>query len=61
MSEIQKTEFIDMTPNWSGIMPALMAVLEDGTETGKKEVRAELMRLAAEVDRRNAAGKWGRP
>lgn len=44
---------IDMTPTWTGIMPGLLAVLEDGTETGKKLAREELMDLARKVDALN--------
>tara|TARA_Y100001949_G_C15810814_1_gene253395 strand:- start:277 stop:480 length:204 start_codon:yes stop_codon:yes gene_type:complete len=41
---------IDITPDWAGIMPGLIAVLENGTNEGKKMVREELMRLARAVD-----------
>lgn len=48
---------IDMTPTWAGIMPGLFAVLEDGTEIGKKLAREELMRLAKSMDAVNAQSK----
>ena len=48
---------IDVTPTWAGIMPGLIAVLEDGTQAGKDAARAELMRLAHAVDASNAAAK----
>ncbi len=56
MTDTEKRQIgtIDMTPTWAGIMPALIAVLENGTETGKIAARAELMDLAASVDRSNA-------
>ena len=43
----------DLTPTWAGLMPALMAVLENGLPEGKAGVRSELMRLAEFADRRN--------
>lgn len=45
---------IDMTPTWAAIMPALIAALENGTETGKDMARKELMRLAQTVDALNS-------
>jgi hypothetical protein len=41
---------INLTPTWEGILPALLAVLEDGTETGKKLAREELKRMAKIAD-----------
>jgi hypothetical protein len=46
-------EYIDLTPSWSGIMPALIAALENGTEEGRRLARAELMRLAHITDAQN--------
>jgi hypothetical protein len=45
-----KLKTIDCTPTWVGLMPALLAVLEDGTEKGKKLAREELMDLARKID-----------
>jgi hypothetical protein len=42
---------IDCTPTWSGILPALLIVLEDGTEEGKKLARIELKRMAEIADK----------
>lgn len=47
---------IDCTPTWAGLMPALFAILENGTETGKRQAREELMDLARKVDALNASG-----
>lgn len=44
---------IDMTPTWQGVMPMLLAALEDGTPKGKTEARAEITRLAGLADRAN--------
>lgn len=60
----QRTEagqrVIDVTPTWSGLMPALLAVIEDGTDAGREAARAELFRLAAIVDEANAAARLRR-
>jgi hypothetical protein len=45
---------LDMTPTWGAIMPALLAALQDGTGEGKRIARAELLRLAGEIDALNA-------
>lgn len=42
---------IDCTPTWSGILPALLNVLENGTEEGKKVVYVELKRMAEIADK----------
>jgi hypothetical protein len=44
---------VDCTPTWKGIMPAIIAVLEDGTPEGKRLAKEELMDLAAKVDAAN--------
>jgi len=46
-----KPETIDLTPTWSGILPALLALLENGTETGKLTARQELANMARAADR----------
>lgn len=51
---------IDMTPTWAGIMPALVAALQHGTAEGQGMARAELARLAQEVDSANAAARDAR-
>lgn len=42
--------YIDMTPTWGALMPALLAVIENGAETGREAARAELHRLADMMD-----------
>jgi len=44
---------IDITPTWTGLMPAFIAVLEGGGETGKDMARQELFKLAQAVDHTN--------
>lgn len=50
-------ETIDLTPSWAGVMPVLLACLEDGTEEGKKIARKELTRLASLMDSMNERGR----
>lgn len=50
-------EYIDLTPTWEQILPALLAVLENGTDEGRKTVKEELRRMAQAADRWNAAAK----
>ena len=54
-----RLKYLDCTPTWAGLMPALFAILENGTELGKKQAREELMDLARKVDAMNAAGGKG--
>lgn len=46
---------LDLTPTWAGLMPALIALLQDGTAEGQKTAREELARLAGGMDSANAA------
>tara|TARA_Y100000592_G_scaffold42658_1_gene67789 strand:+ start:29 stop:202 length:174 start_codon:yes stop_codon:yes gene_type:complete len=50
---MQKT--IDITPTWEACVKIYMAVLENenASFTGKREARAELLRLAKIVDAQN--------
>lgn len=45
------TETIDATPSWSGILPALIAALRNGSPTGQAIAEAELKRMADLADR----------
>lgn len=45
---------IDMTPTWRGILPILLAALEDGTPEGKRIAREEIQRMADAADLWNA-------
>lgn len=45
---------ISLKPTWQGLMPALIAMLESGTEEGKQIAREELLKLARDVDALNA-------
>ena len=54
-----KTEMkvIDLTPTWSALLPAFIAVLEQGTPNGKQMVIEELRRMASAADRLNEIAK----
>lgn len=54
---ISTGQAIDVTPTWTALMPALLAALTNGTKKGKDMARAELMRLASEVDKANKEGR----
>lgn len=41
---------IDLTPTWSGMLPALLAILQDGNDAGKTTARQELARMAKGAD-----------
>ena len=49
------TETIDITPTWEACVKIYMAVLENenASFTGRREARAELLRLAKIVDNQN--------
>jgi hypothetical protein len=48
--EPEPVKTIDMTPTWSGIVPILLAALENGTDTGKRMAREEITRMARVAD-----------
>ena len=46
-----ESKFIDITPTWAGLLPALLALYTDGNSQGRKYALEELQRLAAIADR----------
>lgn len=44
-------ETITVKMTWAATMPMLIALLENGTEEGKQQARAELMELATKLDK----------
>lgn len=50
-------ETVDITPTWEAMVPVFIAVLRDGNEEGKKEVKAELLRMARALDEYNKQAK----
>ncbi len=51
------TRTVDLTPTWAGLMPALLAVLRDGTNEGQAMAAEELTRLAQGMDAHNAEAR----
>lgn len=49
--------YIDVTPTWAAILPALLAAVTDGTAEGQRIARAELIRMARAADSAVAAAK----
>lgn len=49
--------YIDATPTWAAILPALLAAVTDGTAEGQRIARAELVRMARAADSAVAAAK----
>lgn len=45
-----KTETIDMTPTWEGMLPVYIAVIENGSFEGQRIAREELKRMAKLAD-----------
>lgn len=45
---------LDLTPSWTALLPAVIAVLRDGDENGRKLATRELERMATAADRLNA-------
>lgn len=52
---------IDVTPTWAGLLPVLLAIIQDGTSEGQRNAREELRRMAQAADRWNKAAKHLRP
>lgn len=46
-------ETIDLTPSWYALLPAYVAVLQDGNEAGRTAVISELRRMAQAADQWN--------
>ena len=41
---------VDITPTWRGLLPYMMAVLEDGTHEGKEIVKENFQKMATAAD-----------
>ena len=62
IKEEEKTEiidYIDITPRWTAILPAMLAVLENkkASYIEKGLIKSEIMRLGKAIDALNANGK----
>lgn len=51
------TSPIEATPTWSGVLPLLIAALQDGTEEARDTATQELRRMAKAADLWNARDK----
>lgn len=47
---VVKTKTIDITPTWVGLLPYMIAVLEDGTHESKETIKENFERMAAAAD-----------
>lgn len=47
-------ETVTLTPTWAGLLPVLLALLENGDTEGRATARAELARMAQAADLWNA-------
>jgi len=45
---------VDVTPTWTGLMPAFIHIIESGDEEGRKLVGKELYRMAKLLDEARA-------
>lgn len=52
-------ETMDLTPTWAGLLPGLIAQLDNGTVKSRKTAEAELRKMAGLADRLVAAVKDG--
>lgn len=48
---------VDLTPTWASLVPAFVALIENGTAEGRAVAIAEIGRMAAALDEANAAAK----
>lgn len=55
ISEIKPVGYVRLEPTWAGLMPAMLAVLQDprAPQKAKGDIRDELMRLARAMDEIN--------
>lgn len=56
-NNVQSTHMFDLTPKWEGLVPGMIAVIENGTLNGKKVVYEELLRMAKAADLWNESQK----
>lgn len=56
-NNVQSTHMFDLTPKWVGLVPYMIALIENGTALGKKEAHEELLRMAKAADLWNESQK----
>jgi len=47
---VLKTKTIDITPTWVGLLPYMIAVLEDGNHEAKQTIKENFERMAIAAD-----------
>lgn len=52
-ANVESLRVIDMTPTWTGILPTLRALIENGNPEGRRMAWAELEKMARLADERN--------
>jgi hypothetical protein len=50
IENIQPRKTIDVTPTWIGLIPALLAVVQDGTKEGREEAIKNIKHMARVAD-----------
>jgi len=53
MKQINPMKKIDVTPTWSAVLPALLAVIQNGKPEAIEIAEAELKRMADAADKYN--------
>ena len=48
---------VDVTPTWRGVIPLILAALENGTDAGRRLALSEIGRMAEAADKWNAHTK----
>lgn len=48
---------IDLTPSWTGLVPALISMIEHGTPEARKVAIEEITRMARALDAFNAEAR----
>jgi hypothetical protein len=47
---VKKTYTVDITPSWSGLLPYMIAVLEDSNHESRKLIKKEFQKMACAAD-----------
>ena len=47
---VKKTETIDITPSWEGLLPYMLAIYVDGSEESREQIASNFKRMAVAAD-----------
>lgn len=50
---MSRRETIDITPTWKDLLPAMIAIMQDGSPEGQRTTMTQLTRMAEAADRWN--------